>query len=405
MEAITDLNSIGFCPDRLKRITAWMNSYIDTGRLAGATTLIARHGKIAYAESLGKTDVETNNSWTDNSILRFYSMTKPITSVAMMQLYEQGLFHFDDPVENYLPELKNMNVLLQGAINLEQVVPAKSKITIHQLFLHTAGFTYGFNDGLLSNAYIQNKTDFDPTNGTSRDVLQRLSELPLQFEPGSRWNYGVNTDILGLLVETISGKSLNQYFTDHIFEPLDMGDTSFELPKDKLDRFTSLYVPTEDNKIQLYENTDNSLYNEGKVQCLSGGGGLLSTAPDYFKFAEMMRKKGIYGTERILGSRTIDQMTSNHLPGDLAFMGQPVFSEVSFKGIGFGLGVWSMLSPNLAGLSGTRGDFGWGGAASTFFWVDPVEDLTVIFLTQLLPSSHYPLRKELRALTYQALID
>ncbi|WP_218048684.1 serine hydrolase domain-containing protein [Curvivirga aplysinae] len=405
MQAVNDPLKLGFCPKRLQRITDWMHRYIDAGKLAGATTIVTRKGQLAYANSIGKKDIDTNQNWDFETILRFYSMTKPITSVAMMQLYEKGLFHLDDPVEQYLPELKNMNVLLPEATSLNDCIPSKNKVTIHDLFLHTAGFTYGFNNDLLSDAYIERKTDFDPTHGTNREVLKRVADLPLQFEPGTKWNYGINTDILGILVEVISGKTLDRYFEENIFQPLGMTDTAFDISPAKQDRLASLYVPTSENGLQLYENAINTEYLEGNVKCLSGGGGLLSTASDYLKFADMMRQQGKLQEGRILGPRTIDQMTTNHLPGDLASMGQPVFSEVSFKGVGFGLGVWSMLNPNLAGLSGSIGDYGWGGAASTVFWVDPKEDMIVMFLTQLLPSSHYPLRKELRALTYQSLID
>ncbi len=405
MQALNDPSKIGFCSNRLNNITEWMKRYVDAGKLAGASTFIARRGELAYANWMGKADLDTGQEWNHDTILRFYSMTKPITSVAMMQLYEKGLFHLDDPIEDYLPELKDMNVLLPNATNLKQVIPAKEKPTIHQLMLHTAGFTYGFNDDLLSDSYISEKTDFDPVHGSNKEVLKRLAKMPLQFEPGSRWNYGVNTDVLGMVVEAISGQSLGQYFKENIFDPLGMADTSFELPDDKLDRYTALYTPTENSGLRLYENAENSIYREGKVRCQSGGGGLLSTASDYLKFAEMMRQRGAYQGQRIIGSRTVDQMVGNHLPGDLASMGQAVFSEVSFTGVGFGLGVWSMLNPNLAGLSGSVGDYGWGGAASTVFWVDPKEEMVVIFLTQLLPSSHYPLRKELRALVYQSLVD
>ena len=298
-----------------------------------------------------------------------------------------------------------MQVLLPDAQSIEDCAPAKNKMTIHDLFLHTAGFTYGFNNDLLAQAYLAQKIDFAPTHGTNKDILKRVAKIPLKFEPGSQWNYGINTDILGMLVEEISGKSLDVYFDENIFQPLNMVDTGFDIAPEKQDRLAALYTPTAENGLAVYENAMNTAYSQGNVKCLSGGGGLLSTTSDYLKFADMMRQYGQANGLRLLGPRTVKQMIANHLPGDLASMGQPVFSEVSFKGIGFGLGVWSMLNPNLAGLSGSMGDYGWGGAASTVFWVDPKEEMIVLFLTQLLPSSHYPLRKELRALTYQALMD
>ena len=397
--------SLGFSRERLEYITDWMQRYVDAGKLSGAQTVIARGGKIAYSKSVGLREIESKTPWSDDTMARFYSMTKPITSVALMMLYEKGLFHLDDPVEEFIPAFKDMQVLRPQARSIDDTEPAKNKITVHNLLTHMSGMTYGFNLGVLGNQYEAMKMDFGPTRGPLEGEIEKLSTLPLLFEPGSRWNYGVSTDVVGRLVEVISGQDLKSYFHEHIFSPLGMVDTDFGVPEEKLSRFASAYGSDEKGGIKVLDSAANSAFRMENVVCYSGGGGLVSTAADYLKFAEMLRRRGAFEGGRILGPRTVDFMTSNHLDGDLAGYGQPVFSEVSFVGVGFGLGGWVMLEPSLSQMMGSPGDFGWGGMASTVFWVDPLEDMTVLFLTQFIPSSFYPLRKELRAVLYQALVD
>ncbi len=397
--------SLGFSRDRLENITHWMNRYVESGKLAGTQTLVARHGKPVYFNSVGNLDQENNIPWADNTIARFYSMTKPVTSVALMMLYERGLFHLDDPVEEFIPSFANMRRLRPQARDIDDTEPVATLPTVHHLLTHQSGLTYGFNGGVLGDAYVNSKMDFGVKRGTLEEQVDRLAELPLQFDPGSRWNYGVSTDVAGRVLEVISGQSLKDFLEENIFDPLGMTDTAFDVPEDKIDRFASLYGRGEDGNLTLADPAATSIFKAGATTCYSGGGGLVSTADDYFKFAEMIRNRGKFGSVRLLGSRTVDFMTQNHLDGDLADNGQPVFSEVSFEGVGFGLGGWVMLDPPKSQMMGSVGDFGWGGMASTVFWVDPVEDLTVIFLTQLVPSSLLPLRKELRALVHQALID
>jgi CubicO group peptidase (beta-lactamase class C family) len=229
--------------------------------------------------------------------------------------------------------------------------------------------------------------------------------MPLAFEPGSRWNYSISTDVIGRVIEVISGQPLDVFFRQNILGPLGMDDTFFEVPDSHLARLASSYTKAPQGGMTLAEDATGSAYREGKVAQFSGGGGLVSTVDDYLRFAEMQRRGGALGDVRLLGPRTMRLMASNHLPGDLASMGQKVFSEVSFEGIGFGLGGWVMLDPARATTLGSPGDFGWGGMASTVYWVDPAEDMVVIFVTQLMPSSSYPNRKELRALVYSALVD
>ncbi|MEH6402104.1 MAG: serine hydrolase domain-containing protein [Sneathiella sp.] len=405
MEITTKPEALGFSSSRLENITSWMDRYVRAGKLAGAQTLVARSGEVVYSNWTGLADIENNVRWSGDTIARFYSMTKPITSVALMTLYEKGLFHLDDPIEMYIPAFKDMRVLRAHASSVEDTEPCKVKPTIHHLLTHCSGLTYDFNLGVLESLYSEAKMDFGPRRGILEDQVNRLGQMPLKFEPGTRWNYGVSTDVVGRLIEVISGKALDVFLQDVIFDPLDMADTSFEISRGKEARFAASYTPGKNGKLKLIDAPESSIYAEKTVQGLSGGGGLLSTVTDYMKFADMIRLRGRAGGDQLLGSRTVDFMTQNHMPGDLASMGQPVFSEVSFAGVGFGLGGWVMLDPTKAQMMGSPGDFGWGGMASTVFWVDPLEDLVVLFATQLMPSSFYPIRKELRALVYQAIID
>ena len=405
METNCSPESVGLCSKRLKRIRPWIQRYLDEGKLPGATTLVARKGQVVFCESLGFGDIEANKPLRVDSIHRFYSMTKPVTSVAAMMLYEQGLFQLDDPVAKFIPDFKDMQVYIEGAGNDMITKPANNLITIKHLLTHTSGLTYGFfNADVISNLYTQNHTDFNANDGTLEQVIARLVKLPLAFEPGSRWNYGVSTDVLCRLVEIWSGQTFDQYLKQKIFEPLNMQDTGFFVPKNKIDRFVSLYEVTDENPMALSDPSQTS-FSIGSVQTFSGGAGLLSTLGDYFKFTELLRGKGEFDGVRLLGRKTIEFMTCNHLPGDLAEMGQATFNETTFEGIGFGLGFSVMIDPAKACIMGSPGEYAWGGAASTAFWIDPVEDMTVIFLTQLRPSSAYPIRRELRVLTYQAIID
>jgi CubicO group peptidase (beta-lactamase class C family) len=332
-------------------------------------------------------------------------MSKPVTSLALMTLYEKGLFHLDDPVETFIPSFADMRVLRPNATHIEDTEPCKVKPTVRHLLTHCSGLTYDFNLGVLETLYAEERMNFGPKAGSLEREVDRLAQMPLKFEPGSRWNYGVSTDVVGRLVEVISGQPLDDYLQQNFFDPLGMKDTAFSITDDKRARLANSYTPDPSGKMKLVDAADRTAYSSDKVTCLSGGGGLLSTVGDYFKFAELIRRRGEYAGHRILGSRTIDFITSNHMPGDLASMGQAVFSEVSFEGVGFGLGGWVMLEPTKAQMMGSPGDFGWGGMASTVFWVDPIEDLSIVFATQLMPSSYYPIRKELRALAYQSLID
>ncbi len=395
----------GFDPERLQRIQDWMQRYVDAGKIPFAATVISRHDKVAWHGFTGLSDVENAKPYALDTIVRMFSMTKPVTAVALMMLYEQGLFNLDDPIEDYLPEFKGLRVLRKGAKSLDKTRRLKAKPTIHHLLTHTSGLSYSFNGGPLGAAQLSQNLDFGPGAGGLASAVRRLSRLPLEFDPGERWHYSVASDVLGRLIEVISGEPLDRYFHDRIFEPLGMTDTRFDVPDADAARLASLYAADGSGGMVLDDAADTSRYRAGRVDTFSGGGGLLSTAGDFLIFAEMLRLGGRFDDVRLLSSRTLDFMTRNHLPGDIAAMGPDTWCETSFHGVGFGLGFWVMLDPPTARMLGIVGDFGWGGMASTVFWVDPVEDMTVLYLTQLMPSSTYPLRKELRSLVYQALVD
>ena len=404
-DTAADPAKLGFDPDRLDRIRPWMQRWVDQGKFPGAQTLIARHGQIAYCDQVGMRDIAGARPWQRDTIARIYSMTKPVTSVAFLMLFEDAQLHLDTPVDEIIPEFRDRQVLIEGATSIDQTRPAETRMTVHHLLTHTSGLTYSFNEGVLATEMLERKLDFSVKEGDLANTVGRLAELPLAFDPGSRWNYGVSTDIVGRIVEVVSGKRLDRFFAERIFAPLGMTDTAFEVPDTKADRFANCYVKTDEDPLRLMDPGQGSAFGAGKVRQHSGGGGLTSTIDDYLRFADMLRCEGAVGSERLLAPRTVELMATNALRGDLASMGQPVFSEVSFDGVGFGLGVSVTIAPGLAKTACNLGDFGWGGMASTMFWVDPVYDMVTIFFTQLVPSSSYPNRKELRAMAYSSLTD
>jgi len=405
MQPTASPESVGLGTRRLERIRPWMQAYVDDGKLPGASVLVARAGEIAWVATAGYADVEGRRRLETGHLMRFYSMTKPVTSVAAMMLYEQGRFQLDDPVSRYLPALDDLRVHVSGEGEQMESEPARRPVTVHQLLTHTAGFTYGLdNDHPVSRLYRERRTDFYPADGPLPEVISRLARIPLVHHPGERWNYGVATDVLGHLVEVLSGQSLDRFFAEHILGPLGMVDTAFRVPQEKHDRLALLYGPSKSGGLTLLEPPGVSPYFNN-VTTFAGGAGLISTLGDYYRFTEMLRRGGELDGVRLLGRKTLQYMTRNHLPGDIAEMAQETFYETNYAGIGFGLGFSVVQNPARAAVLTSVGEYQWGGAASTAFWIDPAEDLSVIFLTQLLPSSTWPLRRELRALVYQALID
>lgn len=393
---------LGFDKARLARLKPWMQRYTDTGRWPGGSVLIARHGKIAYFDSAGYADVEAKRPWNRDLIARIYSMTKPVTAVALMMLYEEARVHLDDPVEVYLPEFKDRQLLIPGATSLDQTVPVKTKMTIRHLLTHTSGLSLFTNPRLLGEAYAKERLGLAFAFGGLDKMVRRISELPLEWEPGTRWQYSVGSDVIGRIVEVVSGMKLDKYFATRIFEPLGMTDTGFSVPDSGVSRFPPLYQVAAGG-VALSETPNASAWHHSKVNTFCGGGGLVGTIDDYWRFAEMLRGGGEFNGERILSPRTLKLSACNHLPGDLASMATEVWAETQFDGVGFGLLGSVILDPAKAQISAQVGDYGWGGAAGTFFWVSPVDDMVVILFTQLLPSSAIPVRKELRALVHGAL--
>jgi CubicO group peptidase (beta-lactamase class C family) len=398
---------VGLSSPRLGRIRTHLQRYIDTGKVAGTLTLVARQGQIAYFEPQGHLEIERQRPMQQDTIFRIYSMSKPITSVALMMLYEQGLFQLDDPVHKFIPTWTNLRVFVSGNHPTFVTAPVERRMTIRDLLTHTSGLTYGFMERTnVDAAYRKLGIDRTRPGYTLQDMVDTLAELPLEFSPGTRWNYSVSTDVLGYLVQVISGQRFDVYLRDHILQPLGMVDTSFTIAAEQLPRFACNYLRQSDGRLQLVDAPESSQYRQGSF--FSGGGGLVSTVGDYFRFTSMLRNRGELDGIRLLGRKTVELMTMNHLPGgqDLTQLAQAgAFTETAYAGVGFGLGFSVMRDPAKAHILGTPGEYAWGGAASTAFWVDPKEDLIFIFMTQLMPSSSYPLRRELRTLTYAALVD
>ncbi|TGP50702.1 class A beta-lactamase-related serine hydrolase [bacterium M00.F.Ca.ET.230.01.1.1] len=401
-EPIHDPGVLGFNKARLSRLKQWMQRYADAGRWPGGAVLIARHGELAFFDCAGYSDVEAKRPWQRDLIARIYSMTKPITAVALLMLYEEARLHLDDPVEAYLPEFKDVQLLKPSATSLDQTVPVKTKMTIHHLLTHRSGLSLFTNPRLLGEAYAKETLGLALAYGGLDRMVRRIAELPLEWEPGTRWQYSAGSDVIGRIIEVVSGMPLEKYFATRIFEPLGMIDTGFAVPNSKISRFPPMYEVTE-RGIALNERPEVSAWRQGKVDTFCGGGGLVGTIDDYWRFAEMLRRGGELNGERILSPRTLKLAAGNHLPGDLASLATEVWAETQFDGVGFGMLGSVVIDPVKAQISAQVGDYGWGGAAGTFFWVSPVDDLIVILFTQLLPSSAIPVRKELRALVYGAL--
>ena len=403
-----DAGSVGFSASRLERISPWMDRYVSEGKLPGCLTAVMRRGGIVYSQGAGRAVLGTDRCVDEDTVFRIHSMTKPIVTAAAMTFFEEGCFQLDDQLSRFLPEFANTPVWVEGDGGNLRTKPIGDALKVWHLMTHTAGLVYGNRDTSPVGAiYRAAGVDFSQRNaGTLADTVLKLAAIPLRWQPGSRWEYSVATDVLGRLVEVLAGKPLDQVLQERIFESLGMHETGFELKSGQLGRFAASYN-ARDGGIELAEAPDSQASHARAVTLFSGGGGLVSTVGDYLRFAEAMRCKGVLGGQRILGRRTVELMTMNHLPGnsDMAGMGTPVHSETSYEGIGFGLGFSVVLDPATAKAACSTGEYAWGGAASTAFWVDPVEEIVVVFMTQVLPSSSYPIRRELRSLVYQALVD
>ena len=388
---------LGFSSKRLTRINNLMNRYIESGKLAGVVTCLARRGKIFHWETNGYQNLETKTPMAPDSIFRIYSMTKPITCVALMKLYEESLFNLTDPVSQYIPVFEEVKVWGADGKLDSPIRP----MTVQDLLRHTAGLSYGSfgqSDSPVDKLY--DEADIFNQSITIAEFTNRVAKLPLMFHPGEMWHYSVATDIVGYLVEVLSGKSLGDFMQEKIFDPLQMVDTAFHIDPSKLSRFCTLYGITPDSNFGVLDTPDSSEYLP-PVALHDGGSGLVSTTADYLQFAQCLLNKGELNGARLLGPKTVELMTFNHLA--------PALLPIAFEGaepmlgMGYGLGFGVMLDTAQTGLMGSVGDYSWGGYAETYFWNDPLEDLIAIMMTQYLPSHTYPIRLEFRTAVYQAL--
>lgn len=398
---------------RLERIDEHLNrNYINPGKIAGCQPAITRRGRPAYFKSFGQMDRERGRAMSDDTIFRIYSMTKPITSVALMQLYERGYFQLNDPVSRFVPEWRGHQVWIEGAGADMKTEAPRRPVSMRDVLCHTGGITYGAALAALGVPASGNPVDEAyAEKGIRRgdesmlEFMRKLGQVPLRYQPGERWMYSLSTDVCGALVEIISGQPFDLYLQQNIFGPLKMKDTAFHVPASKAGRFAAGYRREADKSLQLIDDPETSDYLR-PPKFFSGGGGLVGTSADYMRFCEMLRRGGELDGERILGPRTIELMHRNHLKGgkDLTEMAIGSFSETANEGVGFGLGFAVTLDSVQSG-SIAAGDYYWGGAASTIFWVDPKEELSVVFMTQVIPSGAFNFRGQLKSLIYSAIVE
>ena len=399
-----DPDAAGLDAARLERITEHIQSrYIDPQKIAGCQVAVTRHGSIGYFRSFGSMDLERDKPMADDAIFRIYSMTKPIIGVALMTLYETGAFQLDDPVSRWIPEWRDLKVKDGNGGTVDPDRP----MTVRDTLMHMTGLGWGV-DRLDMDDFMGAMVKLrGGPKGTLETMVTNLASLPLEFSPGTRWLYGVSTDIVGHLVQLMSGQPLDEYLQEHVFGPLQMVDSGFSVPDGEIDRFTANYGRTRHKTLKLVDDPQASSYRK-PPSFLSGGGGLVSTTADYVRFCQMLVNGGELDGVRVLGRKTVDLMRTNHLPNngqlrDYALEGG--YGETGFDGIGFGLTMAVGLGEAATQTIGAAGDYYWGGAASTIFWVDPNEDLAVVFMTQLMPSGTFNFRGQLRSLVYPAIAD
>jgi CubicO group peptidase (beta-lactamase class C family) len=384
-------DSVGLSPERLSRISEAMQPYVENDKVAGLMTLVYRRGEIAHYETYGQRDLQTEAPMTPNTLFRIYSMTKPITTVAALMLYEEGHFQLDDPVARYLPAFEDVQVYDTTASGEPTRVEPRRPMTIRDLLTHTSGLTYGvFSDTPVDSMYREAGVLDD--DRTLAAMVDTLGTLPLLHHPGETWHYSVSTDVLGRLVEVVSGQSLDTFFQTRIFEPLGMDDTMFEVPSSEMDRFATNYAVAEDGSLTARDRKESSAF-AAPVTRLSGGGGLVSTMDDYLRFARMLLNEGALNGTRLLSPKTVDLMTRNHLDGTFE------------PGWGFGLGVRVTTDLTDTQMLGSEGTYEWSGAANTYFFVDPKEELIGMVWTQLWPHGLYPISPDFRVSVYQSIVD
>jgi CubicO group peptidase (beta-lactamase class C family) len=411
--------SAGMSATALARIDGHLKrQYIDAGRFPGTQLLVYRRGKVVHSAVQGFADLERKAPVKDDTIFRIYSMTKPITSVAFMMLVEEGRVMLDEPVHKYIPEWKNLGVFQAGTSPAFLTRPPARPMQIVDLMRHTSGLTYGFQQrGNVDAAYREKQIGAVEKAGTLDTMIADLAKIPLEFSPGEAWNYSVSTDVIGYLIGKISGMPFEQFLKERIFDPLGMADTDFFVPADKAHRFAACYnadpggmmsfhAAEKKGGLTLQDDPTTSSFLT-RPSFISGGGGLCSTAADFLTFCRALLGGGELGGVRLIGPKTLKLMTTNHLPGnrDLPEMSRSMFAEATYNGIGFGLGFSITMDPAKTLIPGSAGEYAWGGAATTSFWIDPAEELAAVFMTQVLPSSAYPVRRELRTMIYAAITD
>ena len=403
----TEPGEVGLDAGRLQRLDDALRRYVDDGRLAGWTAAVTRRGRVVHLTHHGVADLESGRPVADDTIWRIYSMTKPITSVAAMMLYEHGALELTDPVSRFIPEFADMRVYVAGSVSAPGTRPAVEPMRVWHLLTHTAGLTYGWQHiNAVDEIYRARGYEFGAPEGSDlATACAAWAQMPLLFDPGAEWNYSVATDVLGRVVEVASGLSLDRFFAERILGPLGMVDTAFSVSGDDLGRLATLYVVGSDGRLTRSIRMGDAVTRP--VAFFSGGGGLVSTAADYHRFTQMLLRGGELDGVRLLSPRTVAYMTRNHLPGgaDLGSFGRPISAESAFEGLGFGLGFSVMLDPVACKVLSSAGEFAWSGLARTEFYVDPVEEITAMFFTQLLPGPVYPLRNHLRGLVHAAVVD
>jgi len=397
----TEPEQVGMSGDRLARVDAYVQRHIEAHHFAGAVTVVARRGKVVQFKAYGMQDIESGTPMSKDSIFRFYSMTKPITSVAVMMLFEEGDFLLNDPVSKFLPEFKDLEVGVEKVDEttgekILKTVPTKREVSIRDLLRHTSGLTYGFwGESLVDKMYLDKKVLTE--DETLQHTVSKLGSIPLKHQPGTVWEYGLSTDVLGRLVEVVSGRTFDDFLHERIFAPLRMMNTRFSVPPEDAHRLATVYEPNETNTaIAPYDPSKTRDYLK-KATYFSGGGGLVSTAADYLRFLQMLLNGGELEGVRILGPETVEMMTTDHIA--------EIVDRRDLGPYGFGLGFAIGSDRGISGRMYSEGTYGWGGMAHTGFWVDPQEELIGIFLIQILPESPLPYRDLYIPLVYQAIID
>ncbi len=398
--AITAPETVGISAQKLADLEQHFQKYVDNGKLAGLTTLVSRKGKIVHFQAYGSQNLETDTPMDKETVFRIYSMTKPITSTALMMLWEEGKFKLDDPVSKYLLSFKNPQVFAgQNEDGSLRTIPASREITILDLMRHTAGLSYGvFSDTPVDRAYRKNGVLAFGDKSTLASMITKLGEQPLLYQPGDAWVYSLSVDVQGRLVEILSGKTLVEFFNEHIFEPLEMDDTAFYAREDEAPRLAEMYALDREKKLVPYKGEFWQDFTEAP-SILSGGGGLVSTTEDYWRFSQMIANGGSLNGVRILKPETVAMMTKNQLPKNLNGI------AAGAQGLGFGLGFAVVQNPDKIKGPTNVGNYFWGGMANTIFWVDPKEEIIAILMTNVLPSGVYPLRKDMRTKVYDAIAE